>query len=77
MAQYKIVRKQRILGGKPIINGTRISVDLIMSYINNGMNIDDIKKAYPFLHDDQIIAAIDYTDQNIHRAKIKHEPTAA
>ena len=38
-----------ILGGKPCIKGTRISVEFILELIMSGASIADIVKAYPHL----------------------------
>ncbi len=38
-----------ILNGKPIIKGTRISVEFIMELIASGASVDDIVKEYPHL----------------------------
>lgn len=38
-----------ILGGKPVIEGTRISVDLLMELVDAGLSVDDILREYPHL----------------------------
>jgi len=55
-----IVESQDVLGGKPRIDGTRISVGTIISYFINGYSIHDIKRDYPHLTDEQIEAAREY-----------------
>jgi len=49
-----------ILGGKPVIAGTRISVQLILEKLSDGWSIQDVLEDYPHLTRDQIIAAIAY-----------------
>ena len=49
-----------ILGGKPIIVGTRISVQLFLEKMRDGWSIDNLLDDYPHLTRDQIIAAIAY-----------------
>lgn len=56
----KITSDPHILGGKPIIRGTRISVELVLSKIASGMTIDDILADYPHLKRADVTAAIDY-----------------
>lgn len=64
MAKAKIVKTKNVLGGKPRIEGTRISVDLIGSYISVGCGVDQIRRDYPQLTNQQIGSALDYlTDQ--------------
>jgi uncharacterized protein (DUF433 family) len=36
-----------ILGGKPVIRGTRISVELVLEYIADGCSIADVVETYP------------------------------
>lgn len=36
-----------ILAGKPVINGTRISVELILDRTADGWSMEDILKSYP------------------------------
>ena len=50
-----------ILGGKPIIKNTRISVEFIMELVASGGTIDDILKSYPQLSREAIEEAIRYS----------------
>ncbi len=50
----------RVLGGKPVIMGTRISVELILEYFEEGATIEDVLVAYPHLTDEQIRAAVTF-----------------
>lgn len=47
-----------ILVGKPIIKGTRISVDLLLDRLADGWSYSDILAAYPHLSHDQVRAAM-------------------
>jgi uncharacterized protein (DUF433 family) len=47
-----------ILAGKPVIRGTRISVELVLEYLAEGASEQEILAAYPHLTSDQIRAAI-------------------
>ena len=55
-----ITSDPEILGGKPVIAGTRISVQLILEKLGDGWSIQDLLEDYPHLTRDQIIAAIAY-----------------
>lgn len=48
-----------ILGGKPIIKGTRIPVSLIYELVGLGYSIEEIKKEYPHLKRDTILKIIE------------------
>ena len=60
MKQLQIISNPRILSGKPVIAGTRISVELILDRVASGMSVKDILKDYPHLTTKQIQAAISY-----------------
>ena len=55
-----ITQNTNILGGKPIIAGTRISVEIILEFLAGGMEIKEMLKEYPYLTKEQIQAAIRY-----------------
>jgi uncharacterized protein (DUF433 family) len=50
----------RILGGKPVIKGTRIPVYLILELLSAGYDFKRIIKAYPTLTKEDIKAAVEY-----------------
>jgi uncharacterized protein (DUF433 family) len=47
-----------ILGGKPCIRGTRISVEFILELISSGATADDVVHAYPQLTRDDVSSAV-------------------
>lgn len=51
------------MGGKPIIKGTRMSVESILELLASGMEIDEILKDYPILKKEHILAAIEYASR--------------
>ncbi len=55
-----ITQDPTILGGKPIITGTRMSVEVILGFLAGGMEIKEILKEYPYLNKEQIQAAVKY-----------------
>lgn len=66
----KIVFNPKILGGKPIIKGTRISVDFVLELLSSGMSIDEIIKEYKHLKREDILDALDYAAKAIKREEI-------
>ena len=50
-----------VLLGKPIIKGTRISVEFILELLVNGWDMEQILKNYPQLEKEDILAAIEYS----------------
>lgn len=69
MIKSKIISDSKILGGKPIIAGTRISVELIMNFLSAGMNIKEILSEYPELKESEVSAAIEYAARLVSKAK--------
>lgn len=57
--QY-IVSTPEVLNGKPRINGTRISVALILGYLAAGSTPGEIINEFPDLTHEQIAACLDY-----------------
>ena len=58
--QLYIERNPEVLTGKPVIKGTRISVELIMRKLAGGYTFDKILEAYPHLNREQLAAACEY-----------------
>jgi uncharacterized protein (DUF433 family) len=49
-----------VLGGKPCIRGTRISIEFILELFASGATHDDILRAYPHLTTEGITEALRY-----------------
>ena len=64
----RIVFNPKILNGKPIIRGTRISVEFILELLASGMTQDDIIKEYKHLKKEDVLAAIEFAAKSV-----KHE----
>ena len=60
-----IVSTPEVLFGKPRINGTRISVALILGYLAAGSSVDEIIDEYPDLRPEQIAACLDYAREMV------------
>ena len=56
----RIQTKPEIFGGKPIIRGLRISVELILSLLAQGETIENLLADYPELELDDIRACLAY-----------------
>jgi len=51
-----------IKGGKPVIAGRRITVDLVLGQLGGGMSIEQVMDEYDLKRDD-ILAALKYAAQ--------------
>ena len=47
-----------ILGGKPVIQGTRVSVELLLELVEAGLSVDDILKEYPHLKREDVLMVL-------------------
>jgi uncharacterized protein (DUF433 family) len=57
----RITSDPNILLGKPAICGTRISVELILRKLSEGITIDELLDAYPNLSRENIMDALCYS----------------
>lgn len=55
-----IIRDPAIMLGKPIIRGTRLTVELIMRKFAGGYSIDNLLESYPQISREQIFAVFEY-----------------
>jgi uncharacterized protein (DUF433 family) len=67
----RIVIDRKILAGKPVVKGTRIPVTLILNLLAHGYDFARIKDAYPELSDEDIKAAVAYSEARISREDVK------
>lgn len=49
-----------ICNGRPVIRGTRITVETILGYLSAGDSADDVLQAHPGLEMAEVLACIDY-----------------
>ncbi|HEX8584541.1 MAG TPA: DUF433 domain-containing protein [Allosphingosinicella sp.] len=54
-----------ILGGKPVVRGSRISVELILEYLSDGAGIPAILEAYPHITEMDVRGAIAFAHDMI------------
>lgn len=61
----RIVTAPNILVGKPVINGTRISVELSLGWLANGWTFEQILESYPHIVRDDILAALAFAAERL------------
>jgi len=57
----RIICDPHILGGKPVIKGTRISVELLLELLANNWTHEEIMENYPHIKKEDILAALEYS----------------
>jgi len=66
----RIVLDPAILAGKPVIRGTRLSVDFVIGLMADGWSEPDILRNYPGLTHDDIAACLAYARDVLKSEKI-------
>lgn len=72
MVNYKkyIVMDPNKRFGKPIINGTRISVYAVLNWLANGMSKNDILNDFPELDENKINACLSFAANRENRIRV-------
>ena len=72
--QERIVTDPAVLGGKPIIRGTRISVQLVLEQLADNPDTDELFAAYPDLTLEDVKAALAYAGDVVDGAEVTPAP---
>jgi uncharacterized protein (DUF433 family) len=76
-AQGRIEINPKVMLGKPVIRGTRLTVELILRKLGEGASQQELLEAYPHLSADDIAAAITYAaDTLAHEETVLVAPNA-
>jgi uncharacterized protein (DUF433 family) len=65
-ATRRIVANPEILGGKPIVEGTRLSVEHILGLLAHGMSQTEIVDSHPELSVTDVNDVVQYAAQALH-----------
>jgi uncharacterized protein (DUF433 family) len=60
-----IISDSSILAGKPVIKGTRISVELILEKLSEEETIDQILVAHPHINKESILACLAFAKDSL------------
>ena len=60
-----IVVDPAVLVGKPVIKGTRISVELIVGWLANGWTFEQVLESYPHITREDILAALAFATERL------------
>ena len=63
--KQRIESNPNIMLGKPVIKGTRITVELILKKLSEGANRQDLISIYPHLSAEDINAVLEYASEVI------------
>jgi uncharacterized protein (DUF433 family) len=65
MEEPMIVADPKIMVGKPVIKGTRITVELIMQKLAAGQTVEQILEDYPHISREGISAALEFAAKSV------------
>ena len=72
----RIVLDPKILTGKPVVRGTRISVELVVDLLAVGWSHEQILASYPHLSEEDIRACLSYASKLLREEKVYPLKTA-
>ncbi|OAI29260.1 antitoxin [Methylosinus sp. R-45379] len=58
--EARIILDPAVLAGKPVVRGTRLSVEFIIGLMADGWSEADIRRNYPVLEREDIVACLGY-----------------
>lgn len=64
-----------VLLGKPVVRGTRISVELVIGLLADGFSVAEILESYPHLSAEDVAACLRYAQKLVQAERVW--PTAA
>lgn len=65
MQKALIISDPKVMMGKPVVAGTRITVELILEELAGGRTIEELLKAYPHLNQESIYAALQFAAETV------------
>jgi len=65
MKQPIVTTSPKILGGTPVFAGTRVPVQTLLDYLENGESIDEFLEGFPTIKRAQVIAFLEETKARV------------
>ncbi len=63
--QDRIEVNPKVMGGKPVVKGTRIPVYIILQMLGDGASFDDVVAEYPRITEEDIKSVLEYAQHKI------------
>jgi uncharacterized protein (DUF433 family) len=58
-----IIIDPAVCNGRPVVRGTRITVQTVMEFLAAGDSVDDVMEAYPSLSREQVLACMEWASR--------------
>lgn len=68
--QQHIAINPAVLSGKPVVAGTRLTVEFVLGLMAQGWDETEIIRNYPGLSHEQILACVAYAQQRLSEEKV-------
>jgi uncharacterized protein (DUF433 family) len=65
MSESMIVSDPKVMMGKPVIAGTRVTVELILEKLGTGESIEQVLESHPRLTRDAVLAALRFAGETL------------
>jgi uncharacterized protein (DUF433 family) len=72
-----IVVDPEILVGKPVLRGTRLSVEFVIGLLGQGWSEQEVLAEYPGLTHEHIVACLDYAGKLLREERVYPLPSAS
>ena len=69
-ANERIVVDPQVLLGKPVVCGTRLSVDFLLGLMAQGWSETEVLRNYPGLEREDLLACLQYASQLVHDERV-------
>ena len=73
----RITQTPGVMGGKPCVKGTRVTVGMIVGEIGAGTSIDALLADYPYLERADVMQALRYAAWRVQEREVQLEAAAA
>jgi uncharacterized protein (DUF433 family) len=71
----RIVVDEQVRFGKPVIQGTRVPVELILGKLAGGMTIEEVMREYELTRED-LLAALSYAARLVAQEQVRAVPSS-
>lgn len=68
--------KHDVLGGKPVVTGTRIAVAFVVELLAQGWSVEDLLEQYPALTKDDVQACLQYASELLKSEQVHPLPAS-
>jgi len=67
MKEAVITSSPDVMGGAPVFAGTRVPVETLFDYLEEGESIDDFLEGFPGVTREQVVAVLEEAKANLRR----------